>query len=605
MNKIRGPFGIGCAGRIPAILSAGAVTVFTGTSSAQAPSAPTAQVKISGGLSYGIGVRASEPSPDLLFANNAPLVGLTSPNPAGRNQDDGNMNYRKGDLFSNVLKGFADLSVTHGNYSGLVRVHAWHDIELADGKLPWGHTANGLTPDKPLSDAGARARGKFSNIVLSDAWVRGRLRAVGIPVTVTAGQQGIGWRGMGLMPGPLAVLDPADLVARSRPGAFAEEGSIPVPALRAAFKIPGDIEVDTFWQLEFRASQTALCGTFLAPADRTLDGCDKTMVNAGAGTNSDRVLLATNRFVKLGSISQPDDTGQFGIAAAWNVPQWRTGMRLAYARYHSRSTYTNMRKSLIPGNNPFTPLDSRNPQTEVIYPEGIQTLAFEFRHELRPATLYGSVGYSPNQPLAYPAGEVFQAFVAPVTSASLFRAQERATAPGGLFEGWDRRRTSAWQLGYIHPLRNVLGAAGMTLRAELNASMVHDLPNPNELRFGRAEVFGIGPIGGVCAAGASALTCSNKGYVSRSAWGYNLQAIATWQKVFGRIDLRPRAALAHNVRGTSWDGTLREGRKTVLIGLDAVQGRTTVNLTLVRHQGGDYDNASDRNFIAASVATRF
>ncbi len=264
-----------CARRIPAALAVLAAAGCTGLSWAQAPAAPPPPFKISGGLSYGVGVRASEPSPDLLFVNNAPLVGLSSANASGRNQDDGDMNYRKGDVFSHVVKGFADLGLARGAFSALVRVQGWHDIELADGKLPWGHTANGLAADQPLSDAGARARGKFSNIVLSDAWVRGRFHAGTVPVTVTLGQLGIGWRGMGLAPGPMAVLDPADFVARSRPGAFAEEGSIPVPALRAAFKTAGGIDVDAFWQLGFRANQTPLCGTFLAPADRTLDGCDK------------------------------------------------------------------------------------------------------------------------------------------------------------------------------------------------------------------------------------------------------------------------------------------------------------------------------------------
>ncbi len=270
----------------------------------------------------------------------------------------------------------------------------------------------------------------------------------------------------------------------------------------------------------------------------------------GAGTLSDRALLAANRVVTLGQVSEPGGAGQFGVSTRWTVAPWNTEMRLAYARYHSRSAFTNMRKSLIPGNNPFAPLDARNPQTEVVYPEGIQALAFEFKHELKPATVYGSVGYS-------------------------------------------------------HPMRNVLGAAGMTLRAELNARLVHDLPDPAQLRFGRAEVFGIGPIAGVCAAGASALTCSNQGYVSRSAWGYNLQAVATYPKAVGAFDLRPRIALAHNVRGTSWDGLLREGRKTVVLGLDALHGQTTLSLTLVRHHGGAYDNAADRDFVAASIATRF
>lgn len=565
--------------------------------------APT--VKLSGGLAYGAGIRASEPDPSLLFTNNAPLAGLSSTNTGGRNQDDGNMNFRKGDVFTHAAKAFADLDLAHGNLSAQLRVLGWHDFRLADGDVPWGHTPNGLRPDAPLSDAGARERGKFSNIVLSNAWVRWRARPMDTPVALTLGQQRIGWRGQGISPGPLAVLDPVDFTAQARPGSFPEESSIPVPALRAAFSTPGGISFDAFYQFGFRANQTPLCGTFFAAADRTLDGCDKTMVNAGAGALSDRALLAANRFVTLGTVNEPSGSGQFGVSARWRVPDWNTDLGVAYARYDSRSSFTNMVKSRIPGANPFAPADPRNPQTQVTYPEGIQTLAFDFKHDMKPATLYGSLGYTPNQPMAYPGGEVFQAFVAPVGAASLFRAQERATTPGAVFEGWDRRRTSDWQLGFIRPVSNVLGAANMTLRAEVNAKVVHDLPDPATLRYGRAEVFGIGPINGACAAGASAITCTNEGYVTRSAWGYVLQAVATYPNAIGSINLRPRLSFAHNVNGTSHDGSLREGRKTVVLGLDALYGKSVFNLTFVRHNGGTYDAATDRDYIAASFTTRF
>lgn len=593
-----------CRGAIPSHLRPGTALMLAAVlGSAQAQEAG---VRIEGGVSYGVGVRAQDPTPDLLYVHNAAAAGLASANTTGRNQDDGNLNYRKGDVYSHVVKGFADLKPHSGRFDGLLRVQAWHDFELSDGSTPWGHTVNGFRTDAPLSDAGARSRGEFSNAVLSDFWLRGRFHAGEQPVAVTLGRQVIGWRGRGLAPGPLAAIDPADFIARTRPGAFAQEGTLALPALRAVGKTAAGVELDAFWQFGFRANQTPLCGTFFAAADRTLDGCDKSMVHAGAGTRNDRELLAAGRFVQLGSIREPDWQGQFGLAARWGDASTGTRMGLAYARYHSRTGYTNMVKSRIPGGNPFAAGDPRNPQTQVVYPEGIHVLALDFERAAgRLGTLYGSLGYSPNQPLGYAGGEVFQAFVAPVASANLFRAQERATAPGGVFQGWDRRHTSHWQLGVIKPLRRVAGAASLTLRAELNARVVHDLPDPSQLRYGRPEVYGVGPVGGACGAGASAITCTNEGYVSRSAWGYAVQAVATYPKALAGLDLRPRIGFAHNVNGWSYDGLLREGRKTLALGLDAIHGKTTFSLTLVRHAGGIYDNTTDRDYVTASVATRF
>lgn len=559
---------------------------------------------VRGGVSYGIGVRTSNPDPELLFVNNAPQVGLSSPNTAGRNQDDGNLNFRKGDVYSNVAKGFADLTMERKGLRALVRVQAWYDFRLEDGGVPWGHTPNGLAPDQPLSDDGARARGKFANAIFSNVQLAADFAPGGRPLTAIVGLQNIGWRGMGLLPGPLAVLDPLDAPARARPGAFAEEGSIPVPALRLRFKPAEAVTLDGFLQLGFRANQGFLCGTFPATADRTLDGCDKTMVHAGAGTMTDRQLLAANRVVRLSSIDEPGGSGQFGLSGRWAVDK-KTEWGLAFARYHSRQPFTNMVKSQIPGANPFAPLDPRNPSTRAVYPEGIRTLALDVKTEAASATWYGSLSHTPNQPLGYAGGEVFQAFVAPVATANLFRALERATAPGGVFQGWDRRRTSDLQIGAIRPLRNTLGAATLALRAELNAKYVHDLPDPTELRYARPEVFGSGPINGSCPAGTSPVVCSNDGYTSRFAWGYVLRAAASYPKAFAGVDLRPSIGFQHNVRGWSWDGSLREGRKTLLLGLDAVHGATVFGLNVVHNSSSTYDNTRDRNFLTLSVATRF
>ena len=514
------------------------------------------------------------------------------------------MNYRKGDVFTNVLTAFADLNVEQGTFSALVRAQAWYDHELQSGSVPWGHSPNGFQAGAPLSDAHARPRGKFGNVIVSEVWVRNRFDAGDVPVDVSAGQQTIGWRGNGLLPGAMATIDPVDAMARSRPGSFAEQANIPIPALRVSFKTRNGWRLDSFYQLGFRANQAPVCGTFFSVADRGEDGCDLTMVNAGSGILSDRELLVAGRTLKLTSTIQPSGGTQLGFNLRWAAsPSSEVG--LAYARVDSRVGYMNLVKSQIPGNNPFAPNDARNPQTQTIYPQGIEIMALDFKHDLGATALYGSVAVSPNRPIAYPGGEIVQTFAAPVSNASLFRAQERATAPGGVFEGWERRRTSEWQLGATHAVKDMLAASIITLRGELNARRVDNLPDPNQIRFARPEVFGIGPINGVCPTGTSATACSNDGYVSRSAWGYALQAMATYPRAIGPVTLRPRLGFAHNVDGYSFDGLLKEGRKSVALALDALYAQATFNVSLVRQRGSVYDNATDRNYITASGSLRF
>jgi hypothetical protein len=593
--------------RKPLLAAIAAATCGAGwaqTGTGATPGAPS--IKISGGVSYGIGVRTSDPDPALLYSNNATAVGLSSTNPAGRNQDDGNLNYRKGDVFANVVTGFVDLTANQGAFSGLVRVQGWHDWELDSGAVPFGNSVNGYAANQPLSDAEARPRGKFSNIILSEAWVRGRFAPGGLPLTLTAGNQTLGWRGQGMAPGPMSVLDPIDLVALTRPGSFPEQRGIPIPALRATLQPRDDLSLDGFIQFGFRSNQTPVCGTFFSVLDAIgEDGCTTTMLG-GPSTLSDAGQLASQRVILQRDTLSPGGSGQFGVQARWNASK-TTEFGFAAARYHSRIGYFNVVKSTIPGSNPFVPGDARNPAFELEYPKGIEIFALDFKHVLDVTTLYGSVGYSPNRPLGYPIGEVSQAFASPIAVVNLFRAQERATLPGDVFAAWDRRHVSEWQLGGIHPMKGALGASSLVLRGELNARYVHDLPDPTVLRYQRPDVFGVGPVNGGCAAGASAVSCSNDGYVTRWAWGYQLAAVATYPNAIGYVGLRPRVAFAHSVKGYSYDGLLREGRKIVQLGIDALVGQATVSLGLVRNVGGGstYDNARDRNYATAAVSLRF
>jgi hypothetical protein len=53
-----------------------------------------AQVSISGAISAGTAIRTRSPDPALISAVNGAAAGLPATSPAGRNQEDGNLNYR-------------------------------------------------------------------------------------------------------------------------------------------------------------------------------------------------------------------------------------------------------------------------------------------------------------------------------------------------------------------------------------------------------------------------------------------------------------------------------------------------------------------------------
>ena len=97
-------------------------------------------------------------------------------------------------------------------------------------------------------------------------------------------------------------------------------------------------------------------------------------------------------------------------------------------------------------------------------------------------------------------------------------------AAGASFSGYERHKAVQLQLGAGGQLPRVLGAAGLAYGGELIYKGVPDLPDPNVMRFGRADVFGQGPVNGVCSPPATPTQCSTDGYVSKHAFGYRLRA---------------------------------------------------------------------------------
>src|SRR5688500_5078709 len=63
-----------------------------------------AEVALSGVVGAGTSIRTRSPDPSLIPVGNAAAAGTPGTAPVGRNQDDGNLNFRRGDPVSTVVK---------------------------------------------------------------------------------------------------------------------------------------------------------------------------------------------------------------------------------------------------------------------------------------------------------------------------------------------------------------------------------------------------------------------------------------------------------------------------------------------------------------------
>jgi len=587
------------------IALAAAVVVFRPAESADY-SVGEGKLTVSGSAFLGTAIRTDTQDPKLLANANSSVLGIrgdsVSPS-AGRNGDDGNLNFNRGDLVATVLKGYLALGYQWHNYGVAASGQAWYDYATARSGHPWGNEPNGYAPGQPLSDSGALSRSKFGGIVADDLYAYGNHRREAVSLDWRLGYQALDWGKRMLVQGGLRDLNPLDVPASLRPGALRDqETRVPFPAVFARLGLPGATSLEAFYQIHFEPTAPNECGTFYSQLDFFAEGCNKAMV----GNISDRTAVATGVYIKRSGTRYPSDSAQGGIALKHTVDAWATEFGLYAARFESRTAFYSGTKSLRLG-APFLPGDpgNLNPTYFTEYPTGIRMFGATVETQFPGGAVYGELTYRPNQPLQYNSVDILSAAVS-LTAPTPLRAQVQALAPGAVFGGWERHEVMQAQIGASGQIPDILGAAGMSFGGELVYKRVPDLPDPKIIRFGRSEVFGQGPVNGVCPPPAAPVSCSFDGYVSRDAFGYRLRAGLRYANVAEGVDLLPALAFGQDISGWSADGWILQGRMVANVSLQAkFASHWTATIAWQPTWGGTYNNLRDRSTAQAFAGYQF
>jgi hypothetical protein len=561
---------------------------------------------VSASMYVGTAIRTDDQDPKLLPNVNSSLVSIdgnsVSPG-AGRNGDDGNLNFNRGDPVVTVLKGHLALSYKWREYGIEASAQGWYDFATARSDHPWGNVQNGYAAGRPLSDAGALARSSFSGVVVDNLYGYGHHQLDEVAVDWRLGYQALDWGGRLTALGGLRDLNPLDAPASLRPGVLRDqETRITFPAVYTRIGLSKATNVEAFYQLRFEPTALNECGTFFSSLDFMADGCDKAMF----GNLSDRTALATGVYVKRTGTIDPSNSGQGGIALKHTVDAWALEFGLYAAQFHSRAPFYSGTKSgrdgalFLPGDP-----DNLNPTYFTEYPEHIRMFGVTFESKFRGGAVLGELTYRPNQPLQYNSVDVISAAVSR-TAPTPLRAKMDAAAPGAVLQAWERHEALQLQIGASGQIPHVLGSAGLSYGGEVIYKRVPDLPDPSLMRFGRAEVFGQGPVNGVCPPPAAPVSCSFDGYVSRDAFGYRLRGSLRYANVTDGVDLVPSVSFGQDVSGWSGDGLILEGRMLANVSLQAtIAKRWTTTVTWQPTWGGTYNNMRDRSTAQAYVSFRF
>ncbi|MGM0832555.1 MAG: DUF1302 domain-containing protein [Pseudomonadota bacterium] len=561
------------------------------------------RLNVQGALSVGTIRRMDNPSERLTSAE----YGMSTVN-------DGNLNYRRGDAVSTSAEAYLQADLSHQNVGVLVSAKGWYDYTQKHQGVSHGSVNNGYRSGEPLSDNGFDAQGRFSNVVLNDAYVYGNFQPAGRDLHVRLGDQAIPWVTPTTIAGGLQAVNSFDIAAIRRASSIAEARTIPMPTLYAKLELNDNLTVDAFNQFEFRPSIYPGCGTFLSTSDFAQPGCEQLTLNGSvlsalAGqpirTSDGEAINNPLDHVTRGPDHRPSNN-QFGVGLQY---LWEdVGLfGLYYADYTSRNSFTQVVRN---GPGVLTPPAANLGQAiptgiaanyQRAFPTNVRMYAVNFKTRLPDKTgIYAEYSLRPNQPIAWNGAD----FVTGLLAGTGPLGYLASTSTGHIAPGYDRFRVSQLNLGASRPLGSVLGGE-MKLSAEMGLKYVHNLPDTNERRYGRSG-FGTAAHDNYSACTGPAEKCAVDGFVTPFSWGTRFKLENHYTDVLPGLDLTPSLALGYDIKGYSYDGVFSEGRYAAILGAQGVfQKHYVFDLSYQHTDGGDYNLVADRSMFQASVGIRF
>ena len=168
--------------------------------------------------------------------------------------DDGNLNYKKGDIVSAVLKGTHELGLKQeGNWAALARI-TWSSDFRAD------HTRR-----TPLDDEAKKAVNANASIL--DLWVSKDFRLGENAAKLKFGNQVISWGEDIFIIGGINTINAVDLRKAHIPGTQVKEILLPAPILSFSTALGSGFSTEAYYQFRWNKLVFDPAGTYWSSAD--------------------------------------------------------------------------------------------------------------------------------------------------------------------------------------------------------------------------------------------------------------------------------------------------------------------------------------------------
>lgn len=503
-------------------------------------------------ISYGVQRRMQSPNKGLVSNDNGgsvPTTGqlgrLVNPGDSGftsnpdfnyTNVDDGNLNYKKGDIVSSVLKGTHEVALKEqGNWAML-------------GRVTWSTDFSAYhTERSPLADD-ARKSVK-QNISLLDLWVSKDLQLGDQSAKIKLGNQVISWGEDIFIFGGINSINAFDMRKAHIPGTQLKEIFIPAPMVSFSSSLGQGLSLETYYQFRWNGFKLDPAGTYWSTADFLGKGGKRgafiptSYFGSGdydptQGRTMDYVT-ANGGLVPVEK-EKPKQSGQFGLSMRFTPRDSDTEYAAYYMRYHDKLPFVGYRfDSKV--SNVFTNALGYGIVAVEQYGQDKDLFGLSMNTKLGEWAVGAEISYRPKDSVAIDPTvplsgrySVFTATTGSVANGYINEKKFQAHVTGFRFLPQEITRALGAADGYFMGEMAVTHYPGLKLNGEV-PYLLNDYSLPTKTSFGYVAEFG--------------LTYAN---VLNSGW-----------------TMSPIVDFYHDVKGTS-PNTIPfvEGRKAVALGLN-------------------------------------
>lgn len=514
------------------------------------------EIDFSSTLSFGAQVRLGKPLRTALGNDNggsvptgAPLGALmngpgdeaaANPDFNFLNSDDGNLNYRRGDIVSAPLKGNHEFGLkTRDGWRALVRASWVKDFKTDD------------TRRTPLS---AEAKDiAVTNWTWLDAWVSKDFELGGRNATVRVGNQVLSWGEDIFIIGGINQINAFDLRKLRTPGAQVKEILRPAPMVSLNAGVADGLSVEAYYQWKWNAFRFDPVGTFFSGADVVGAGqrpayIPSSVLGAPTGTYGDigAAIVRGDNVVPFEADKRPPAGRQYGLAARIKPKGSDTEFGVYYQRYHDKLPFTTLFTDPAYLVHNVAAIGYYNE-----YGRDKHLVGASFNTKLGPVAVGGELSYRPRDSVAID-GSVPLAGRYSIFDPANADSKGRIAVRGYREEKkWQAHLTGLYFTevnSWTGQLVKALGAAEGTVLAEVAVTHYPGLDRAN----------------------VPYLIFPTYGSPSKTSWGYALELDLSYPRVWGSDwNLTQVTVFTHDVGGTS-PNTLPfvKGRKSLFVGFN-------------------------------------